>query len=191
MLASQQSSSQQSSSWTCSTYEGREPPTRPTSTLSKCGSRLAHRPWQQKSTQVRTEHAEHTRRGCREYIVQRLALHVSACQPLMPATAVTSRLPPSAHPRASPSPSPSRRRRRPAAAAAAAPAAAAAVAPPTTQSDPSLRALFADERIRGLIVLLRNLQPHEVRQVFEEEYGDDAFVQGAKETIFRLMDKYR
>jgi hypothetical protein len=57
--------------------------------------------------------------------------------------------------------------------------------------DPDLKALLADSRIKGLIILLRNLNPGEMRQVFDEQYGDDKFVQSAKGRIFALMDKYR
>lgn len=61
--------------------------------------------------------------------------------------------------------------------------------------DQELKLLIQDERIKGLIMLLRNLSlnlpPNEVREVFEEEYADDEFVQGAKDRIFELMDKYR
>jgi hypothetical protein len=59
------------------------------------------------------------------------------------------------------------------------------------EGDPDLKALLADSRIKGLIILLRNLNPSEMRQVFDEQYGDDKFVQSAKGRIFALMDKYR
>ncbi|KAG5185218.1 hypothetical protein JKP88DRAFT_237001 [Tribonema minus] len=57
--------------------------------------------------------------------------------------------------------------------------------------DEELKLLFKDPRIKGLIILLRNLNPYEVKEVFEQEYGNDEFIQGAKDRIFRLMDKYR
>ena len=58
------------------------------------------------------------------------------------------------------------------------------------EDDEEMLRLLTDERVKGLIVLLRNCEPDEYVEVFNEHYAQDPFMREARDKIFRFLGAF-